>query len=147
MAFDALKHMSELVWNNIDGGLLFGHPHDVITLPNGQEIAPAVVGHPETITYWMQGADGTFHQITEDQEFAENLWLNFAYGESMSYSHTALQALGLDHVYHVNADALLAAIAQTPVLHDALAAREYSDAAVLAYVADQAPGVLIVGQP
>jgi hypothetical protein len=148
MAFNPMAHMSELVFENVDFGVLLGKPPSSITLPDGQTIASAQIGHPETITYWMQGPDNAFHQVTEDQQFAENLWLNFAYGQNMAAGQEPLlQALNLEHSYHVTSAALLAAITATPVLRDALAARGYSDADVLAYVADHAPGVLIVGQP
>jgi hypothetical protein len=149
MAFNPFEHWDELVFSNVYGGPAFGLPHkETIALPGGQIVDTATPGHPETITFWMRSDSGLFHQVSEDQAFAQSLWLNFAYGAStyLGYNRAAADLLGLYHEYHVTPAALLAAIDQTPILSAALEARGYSDADVLAYVADVAPGVLIVGQ-
>jgi hypothetical protein len=112
-------------------------PSATMVLPNGPEVARAVPGHPETITYWLMDPTQHYQQITHDQAFAHDLYLQWAYGVAA----TAFDSMPP----HMTDQELLGAVRALP--SDAAALSAYTDAQILAYAHWAAPEVVIVGQP
>lgn len=146
MNFNPFEHFGELVYNNIDGGPIFGlSHHDTIPLPDGHMVASAVEGHPETLTYWMN-TGGSIQQITETQGFAQGLWLHFAYGAELPGAHSLFgDLLGLSHELHVSDQDLVTAIMGMPELLGRIVAAGVTQEQVLAYAHAEAPEVMLVG--
>lgn len=149
--FNPFEHWDELPRTNIHGGELFGIPRpDTIALPDGQVIPTYIPFQPESITHWLKGSDGAYHQITAEQSFAQALWLHFAYGmelgapspEVAAMREQAAQQLGTS--YKITAEALLEAIATMPTnLSDIL--QQYTAQEIVAYAVHEAPDIVIVG--
>jgi hypothetical protein len=141
--FNPFDHLSEMPYANVDAGVLFGlAPKSTMLLPDSQSIATALQGHPETVTYWMPSGTG-YHQITEDQDFVNNLWLHFAYGAGVSDFNTpGMQALGLAHEYHITPDAMRAAVMGLPAVLNAIVSSGVTEAQVWDYAHWVAPEIV-----
>jgi hypothetical protein len=148
--FNPFEHYAELVFTNIDGGPAFGlSPHATVALPDGQQVTPASPGHPETITYWLKGEDGQYHQGTHEQAFVQDLWLHFAYGAELieQGSWPWLQAQGL-MAPAITFDVMRAAIMERPDILGDIVSRGYSEAQVWAYAQSEAPNIVeLIGVP
>lgn len=152
MSFNVFAHFDELVFTNEDGGLAFGMPRrEFVHLPDGQDIPSAVPGEPWTVTHWLK-ADGTYHQITPEQDFAQNLWLHFAYGVDLtSHAPGAAAIIAADEAIYgphwtITADALLHAINTMPT-NLASVLSQYTAQQIVDYAVYEAPNVVLVGQP
>jgi hypothetical protein len=147
--FNPFEHFDDLVCSNVDGGVIFGMPwRPIVTLPSGQPIPSAVPNHPDTITYWLDGADGVYHQITPAQAFVQEVWLHAMFGASLLTSPVpALDAQGLNPAQHFTVAEFTAGVMSMPKVLQTIEDAHLSAAQVLAYVEAEAPGVVLVGQP
>lgn len=147
--FNPLEHLDHLVYSNIDRLALHGYPaQDPVMFPGGFYVPAA--RHPEAITYWLQ--DGaSYRQISDDQAFAQNLWLHFKFGASMVDAQAAqLAAAGLvDTDYRsITQDAMREAVMSLPHVLETITAGGYSEAEVWAYTQAEAGwAVQLTGVP
>jgi hypothetical protein len=140
--WNPFEHFDKLPVYNADFSVLFGQPpRATVRLPDGQEIAPATQGHPETLTFWLKGQDGGYDQITQDQSFVQQLWVHFTLDAPSpgGWTASALADLGLAHQYTITPDAMRAAVQAMPHVLDTIQAAGYSEADVWAYAQAEAP--------
>lgn len=150
---DPFSLRNDFVQLNVDSSPLFPLLQQewkaTVTMPDGQVIASAIIGQPETVTYWIRGNGASFFQINEDQAFVHTLWMHFRYDVPTPLPETdywVMSALGLAHEYAVTLDAMREAVLSMPhVLADIVHAG-YSEADVWAYTQAEAPwAVELVG--
>jgi hypothetical protein len=150
MAFNPFEHMDESVFDNLPGGPPFQEPpRETVTLFDGQIVPAAVPGDASSLSLYLM-SNGHMHQATNDQGFAQELWLHFAYGADVSaWLTTMYNGLGIspEPGYHLTDAALKAAVYSMPTLLATLDAAGYTEQQVLDYAHAEAPNVMIVGQP
>lgn len=149
MALNPFEHISELVFDNLPGGPPFQEPpRATVTLFDGQTVAAAVPGDASSLSLYLM-SDGHLQPATNDQGFAQEMWLHFAYGADVSaWLTTIYHGLGIPQSsYHVDDAALLSAVHSTPTLLANIDAAGFTDQQVIAFAHAEAPDVMIVGQP
>jgi hypothetical protein len=149
MAFNPFEHLTELVFDNLPGGPPFvDPPRETITLLDGQIVPAAVPGHASTLSLYLM-SDGHMQPATNDQGFAQELWLHYAYGADVSAWLTTIYnglAIPSEPGYHLSDAALKSAIYSMPALLATLDAAGFTEQQVLAYAHAEAPDVMLVGQ-
>jgi hypothetical protein len=149
MAFNPFEHLSEMVFDNLPGGPPFQDPpRATVTLFDGQIVPAAMPGDPSTLSLWLM-TDSHLHQATNDQGFAQELWLHYAYGADVSaWLTTIYNGLGIPSQpgYHLTDAALKTAIYSMPTLLATLDADGFTEQQVLAYAHAEVPDVMLVGQ-
>jgi hypothetical protein len=143
---DLFEHLDQVVASNIYIAPIFGlPPSPVATLPDGQQVAAATFGKPDTITYWLPGSGGVYHQITQDQAFVESLYLHALYGTLIEFEQpdAALQLAGLDAPYQITPEAMRTAVFAMPAVLNLIAASNFTAAQVWAYTIHEAPNVAV----
>lgn len=150
-AFNPFAHFDKLPFSNIFGGTIFGIAwQPTITLPGGQVIPSAIEGQPDTVQYYLQVA-GAYQPITDDQAFAQQMWLHAtlgAWAPRPDAEASALVQLGLAQEYSVTAEALREAVYSLPHVLADIQAAGWSEAQAWAYTQAVAPwAVDLVGVP
>lgn len=148
MAFNQFEHISELVFDNLPGGPPFQEPpRATVTLFDGQTVPAAVPGDASSLSLYLMSG-GHMQPVTNDQGFAQEMWLHFAYGADVSAWLTAIyNGLSIPQSsYHVTDAAFVAAVHSTPALLANIEARGFTDQQVVAYAHAEAPDVMLIGQ-
>lgn len=150
---DPFSLHNDFVQLNVDSSPLFPllqqEWRPAVTLPDGQVVPSAVIGQPETVTYWIRGTGTNFYQINEDQAFAHTLWMHFNYGVPAplpEVDYWVMAALGLAREYSVSLGAMREAVMSMPHVLETITAGGYSEAGVWAYTQAEAPwAVKLIG--
>jgi hypothetical protein len=131
------------VWGLSHLGTLSAPRPDSFMLGNQTEVNTATPGDQGTVSYWMQGDGGQYHQVTQAQAFAQDLWLHFEFGKPIAYDGQiqAAHEQGLEVYAGITHDALIAAAHNMQSVAEA----GFTDAEIWAYAQHEAPTVTIVG--
>jgi hypothetical protein len=150
VSFNPFEHIDELVFSNLPGGPPFQEPpRETVTLWDGQVVPAAIPGDPSTLTLYLMSG-GHQQAVTNAQGFAQELWLQYAYGADVeTWLSTMYDGLGIPHQpgYHLTDTDLKAAILATPTLLGKITGAGFTEQQVLDYAHAVAPEVMIVGQP
>lgn len=151
MAWNPFDHLYELAIRNTLTASPYPDPWPThITFHGGQVIPAAVPGRPETVTFWLADG-GTYHQITREQAFAQELWLRFSYdapAPAPDADDAALVALGWATDFRITQAAMREAVLSMPHILETIAEGGYSEADVWSYTQHEAPwAVDLVGVP
>jgi hypothetical protein len=101
----------------------------------------AIPQQQETVTYWMQGGDGQYQQVSEAKAFAQDLWLHFVFDKPVVYEPVLVSAQrqGLTVYDGITIDQMREAVLSLPHAMETIAAGGYSEADVWAYAQHEAP--------
>jgi hypothetical protein len=147
-AFNPFEHYAALPFNNIwsayIGDVLIQPRADVFMMGGKTEVATAIPDQQSSVTYWMLGADDEYHQVSEAQAFAQDLWLHFAFGKPVVFGGildaAALQ--GLTVYEGITPEQLVEAIATLDQSWRAAIMASYTPDQIVAYAESAAPAMI-----
>lgn len=146
MQFNPFDHIEELVFDNLPGGPPFQNPpRATVTLWDGRIVPAAIPGDASSLSLYLMSG-GHLQRATNDQGFAQELWLHYAYGADLSAWFAAIyNGLDIPPGYHLTDAALKAAVYSMPNLLATLDADGFTEQQVYAYAHTEVPDVMIVG--
>lgn len=134
-----------LAINNADVGANGLARPQWMQLPGGSPVLTAVPGDQSTLNFWLGGADGSYHYITQAQAFVQDLFLHYATGSAIAPS-PAEAALGLDTLpTHLTTTDLMFAVHTMPYGLGTALVDTFTEQAIMDYALHEAPDIVVVG--